>query len=179
MRDSCTVWFSLSAAAVLVPPAASASPLAEAQDKARTLRSHLHGATPNLEAAEAALYEPEDVSRSINGRSSPPAPERTSARAILADQVAARYRVGGLDLADALLDRDPALIPGRTELATVLVSRHAQLIAEAQVADDASTAAVGRAAANQRRPRRCAPRPNGRYAARRTVSGKPKQRKPL
>jgi len=61
------------------------------------------------------------------------------------------YRSGGLAMADALLDRDPALIPGRMELATVLVSRHAQLIADAQVADDAYTAAVGRAAANQRK----------------------------
>jgi len=55
------VVLSLSAVALLVSPTASASPLAEAQDRARTLRSQLQAATSSLEAAEAALYETEDV----------------------------------------------------------------------------------------------------------------------
>jgi len=145
------VALSLSAAALLVSPMASASPLAEAQDKARTLRSQLQAATSELEAAEAALYETEDVLAFDRRQVQSARSQRTSARAILAGQVAAMYRSGGLAMADALLDRDPALIPGRIELATVLMSRHAQLIADAQVADDAYTAAVGRAAANQRK----------------------------
>jgi peptidoglycan LD-endopeptidase LytH len=54
------------------------------------------------------------------------------------------YRSGGLAIADALLDRDPALVPGRVEMATVLVTRHAQLIEDAQVAGDAYRSVLGR-----------------------------------
>jgi hypothetical protein len=54
------------------------------------------------------------------------------------------YRSGGLAIADALLDQDPALVPGRLELATVLATRHAQLIEDAQVAGDAHRSALGR-----------------------------------
>jgi peptidoglycan LD-endopeptidase LytH len=142
---------SLSAAALLVSPTAAASPLTQAQDKARRLRSQLQAATASLEAAEAALYETEDVLAFDRRQVQSARSQRGAARAILAGQVAAMYRTGGLAMADALLDRDPALIPGRMELATVLMSRHAQLITDAQVADDAYTAAVGRAAANQRK----------------------------
>ena len=145
------VVLSLSAVALLVSPTAAARPLAEAQDKARALRSQLQAATSDLEAAEAALYETQDVLAFDQRQVQAARSQRTASRAILAGQVAAMYRSGGLAMADALLDRDPALIPGRMELATVLMSRHAQLIADAQVADDAYTAAVGRAAANQRK----------------------------
>ena len=145
------VVLSLSAVAVLVSPAAAASPLTQAQDTARRVRSQLQAATANLEAAEAALYETEDVLAFDRRQIQSARSQRSAARAILAGQVAAMYRTGGLAMADALLDRDPALIPGRMELATVLVSRHAELIADAQVADDTYTAAVARAAANQRK----------------------------
>ena len=145
------VVLSLGAVALLISPTAAASPLAQAQDKARSLRSQLQAATANLEAAEAALYETEDVLAFDRRQIQSARSQRSAARAILAGQVAAMYRTGGLAMADALLDRDPALIPGRMELATVLVSRHAELIADAQVADDTYTAAVARAAANQRK----------------------------
>jgi peptidoglycan LD-endopeptidase LytH len=150
-RSLLAVLLSLSAFAVLVSPAAAASPLTQAQDKARRLRSQLQAATANLEAAEAALYETEDVVAFDRRQVQSARSQRAAARAVLAGQAAAMYRTGGLAMADALLDRDPALIPGRMELATVLMSRHAQLIADAQVADDAYTAAVARAAANQRK----------------------------
>jgi peptidoglycan LD-endopeptidase LytH len=145
------VVLSLSALALLVSPTAAASPLAEAQDKARSLRSQLQAATSRLEAAEAALYEAEDVLAFDRRQVQSARSQRAAARAILAGQVAAMYRSGGLAMADALLDRDPALIPGRMELATVLMSRQVQLIADAQVADDAYTATVARAAASQRK----------------------------
>jgi murein DD-endopeptidase MepM/ murein hydrolase activator NlpD len=54
------------------------------------------------------------------------------------------YRSGGLAIADALLDRDPSLVPGRVELATVLVSRNAELIEDAQVTGDAYRSVLGR-----------------------------------
>jgi murein DD-endopeptidase MepM/ murein hydrolase activator NlpD len=54
------------------------------------------------------------------------------------------YRSGGLAIATALLDQDPALVPGRLEMATVLATRHAQLIEDAQVAGDAYRSALGR-----------------------------------
>jgi murein DD-endopeptidase MepM/ murein hydrolase activator NlpD len=66
------------------------------------------------------------------------------AKAALAGQAAAMYRSGGLAIADALLDRDPALVPGRVEMATVLVTRHAQLIEDAQVAGDAYRSVLDR-----------------------------------
>jgi peptidoglycan LD-endopeptidase LytH len=150
-RPLLAVLLSLSALAVLVSPAAAASPLTQAQDNARRLRSQLQAATENLEAAEAALYQTEDLLAFDRRQVQSARSQRAAARTILAGQVAALYRTGGLAMADALLDRDPALIPGRMELATVLMSRHAQLIADAQVADDAYTAAVARAAANQRK----------------------------
>jgi peptidoglycan LD-endopeptidase LytH len=145
------VVLSLSALALLASPTAAASPLAEAQDKARSLRSQLQAATSRLEAAKAALYETEDVLAFDRRQVRSARAQRSAVRAILAGQVAAMYRSGGLAMADALLDRDPALIPGRMELATVLMSRQAQLIADAQVADDAYTAAAGRVAASQRK----------------------------
>ena len=61
------------------------------------------------------------------------------------------YRSGGLSMADAILQRDPELIPGRVELATVLASRQAQAIEDVQVAGDAYTAALVRVAAGQRK----------------------------
>jgi murein DD-endopeptidase MepM/ murein hydrolase activator NlpD len=54
------------------------------------------------------------------------------------------YRSGGLAFADALLDQDPAQVPGRVEMATVLVSRNAQLIEDAQVTGDAYRSVLGR-----------------------------------
>jgi peptidoglycan LD-endopeptidase LytH len=63
------------------------------------------------------------------------------------------YRSGGLAIADALLDRDPALVPGRVEMATVLVSRHAQLIEDAQVAGDAYRSVLGRVTRGHERAR--------------------------
>jgi murein DD-endopeptidase MepM/ murein hydrolase activator NlpD len=54
------------------------------------------------------------------------------------------YRSGGLAIADALLDQDPAQVPGRVEMATVLVSRNAQLIEDAQVTGDAYRSVLGR-----------------------------------
>jgi len=145
------VVLSLSAVALLVSPTASASPLAEAQDRARTLRSQLQAATSSLEAAEAALYETEDVLAFDRRQVQSARSQRTSARAILAGQVAAMYRSGGLAMADALLDRDPALIPGRMELGHRAGVPARPAHRRGPGADDASTAAVGRAAANQRK----------------------------
>jgi murein DD-endopeptidase MepM/ murein hydrolase activator NlpD len=54
------------------------------------------------------------------------------------------YRSGGLAIAGALLDQDPAQVPGRVEMATVLVSRNAQLIEDAQVTGDAYRSVLGR-----------------------------------
>ncbi|HEV3494875.1 MAG TPA: M23 family metallopeptidase, partial [Actinomycetes bacterium] len=70
--------------------------------------------------------------------------QQRGAWAALAGQAAAMYRSGGLAIADALLDQDPAAVPGRVEMATVLVSRNAQLIEDAQVSGDAYRSVLGR-----------------------------------
>ena len=64
----------------------------------------------------------------------------------MAGQVAAMYRSGGLLVASALLERDPEGVPDRIELATVLVSRQAQAIEDAQVAETAYRASLARVA---------------------------------
>jgi peptidoglycan LD-endopeptidase LytH len=79
------------------------------------------------------------------------------------------YRSGGLAIADALLDRDPALVPGRVEMATVLASRHSQLIQDAQVAGDAYQSVLGRVAESYERAK--AIRDQAQRAVRRLESG--------
>jgi murein DD-endopeptidase MepM/ murein hydrolase activator NlpD len=125
-------------------PAVAASPLDEARRRQRTLQAELQAATAELQAAEAALARAEDQLDYDKAQLEAADRQAAGARAALAGQAAAMYRSGGLALADALLDRDPALVPGRVEMATVLVSRHAQVIEDAQVAGDAYRSVLGR-----------------------------------
>jgi murein DD-endopeptidase MepM/ murein hydrolase activator NlpD len=125
-------------------PAVAASPLEDARRRQRAIQDELQAATAELQAAEAALAGAEDQLAYDKGQLDAAGRRQRGARAALAAQAAAMYRSGGLAIADALLDRDPALVPGRVELATVLVSRHAQLIEDAQVAGDAYRSVLGR-----------------------------------
>jgi murein DD-endopeptidase MepM/ murein hydrolase activator NlpD len=125
-------------------PAAQAAPLDDARRRERALEAELRAATTELQAAEAALARAEDQLAYDQGQLEAADRQQQGARAALAGQAAAMYRSGGLAIADALLDRDPALVPGRVEMATVLVSRHAQLIEDAQVAGDAYRSVLGR-----------------------------------
>ena len=125
-------------------PAAQAAPLDDARRRERALEAELRAATTELQAAEAALARAEDQLAYDQGQLEAADRQQRGARAALAGQAAAMYRSGGLAIADALLDRDPALVPGRVEMATVLVSRHAQLIEDAQVAGDAYRSVLGR-----------------------------------
>jgi peptidoglycan LD-endopeptidase LytH len=125
-------------------PAARAAPLEEARRRERALEAELRAATTELQAAEAALAKAEDQLAYDQGQLEAADRQQRGARAALAGQAAAMYRSGGLAIADALLDRDPSLVPGRVEMATMLVSRHAQLIEDAQVAGDAYRSVLGR-----------------------------------
>jgi septal ring factor EnvC (AmiA/AmiB activator) len=142
---------SVVASTLFAVPTASASPLTDARDKARALRSQLQAATAELEAVEATLYAAEEQ-LAFDRRQVQAAHRRlTQAQAVLAGQVAAMYRSGGLAMADAILQRDPQLVPGRVELATLVVARQGETIADAKVAGDAYTAAASRVAAGQRK----------------------------
>ena len=125
-------------------PAAQAAPLDDARRRARALEAELREATTELQAAEAALAKAEDQLAYDQGQLEAADRQQRGARAALAGQAAAMYRSGGLAIAGALLGRDPALVPSRVEMATVLVSRHAQLIEDAQVAGDAYRSVLGR-----------------------------------
>jgi len=125
-------------------PALQAAPLEDARRRQRALKADLEAATAGLQAAEAALAKAEDQLAYDKGRLAAADRQAVGARAALAGQAAAMYRSGGLAIADALLDQDPALVPGRVEMATVLVTRNAQLIEDAQVAGDAYRSALGR-----------------------------------
>jgi murein DD-endopeptidase MepM/ murein hydrolase activator NlpD len=125
-------------------PAIQAAPLDDARRRQRALRAELQQATAELQAAEAALARATDQLAYDQGQLTTAGRQQRAARAALAGQAAAMYRSGGLAIADALLDRDPALVPGRVELATVLVSRNAQLIEDAQVTGDAYRSVLGR-----------------------------------
>jgi murein DD-endopeptidase MepM/ murein hydrolase activator NlpD len=125
-------------------PALGAAPLEDARRRERDLRAELQAATAELQAAEAALARAEDQLAYDKGQLQAADRQQRGAREALAGQAAAMYRSGGLAIADALLDRDPALVPGRVEMATVLVTRHAQLIEDAQVSGDAYRSVLGR-----------------------------------
>ena len=125
-------------------PALGAAPLDDARRRERALKAELQAATAELQAAEAALARAEDQLAYDRAQLQAADRQRREARAALAGQAAAMYRSGGLAIADALLDRDPAAVPGRVEMATVLVTRHAQLIEDAQVSGDAYRSVLGR-----------------------------------
>jgi peptidoglycan LD-endopeptidase LytH len=150
-------------------PAVQAAPLDDARRRARTLEAELRAATTELQAAEAELARATDQLAYDKGQLEAADRRRQGARAALGGQAAAMYRSGGLAIADALLDRDPALVPGRIELATVLLSRHAQLIEDAQVAGDAYRSVLGRVTRGHERAR--ALRDQARAAVRRLESG--------
>jgi murein DD-endopeptidase MepM/ murein hydrolase activator NlpD len=142
---------SVVASALLAVPTAWASPLTDARDKARALRSQLQAATAELETAEASLYEAEEQLAFDRRQLQVAHRQRSEAQAVLAGQVAAMYRSGGLAMADAILERDPELVPGRVELATLVVARQGETVADAKVAGDAYAAAASRVAAGQRK----------------------------
>jgi murein DD-endopeptidase MepM/ murein hydrolase activator NlpD len=150
-------------------PAAQAAPLDDARRRERALEAELRAATTELQAAAAALARAEDQLAYDTGQLRAADRQQQGARAALAGQAAAMYRSGGLAIADALLDRDPSLVPGRVEMATVLVSRHAQLIEDAQVAGDAYRSVLGRVTRGHERAR--ALRDQARTAVRRLESG--------
>jgi peptidoglycan LD-endopeptidase LytH len=125
-------------------PALQAAPLDDARRRERALKGELQQATAELQAAEAALARAEDQLAYDKGQLQSADRQQRGARTALAGQAAAMYRSGGLAIADALLDQDPAQVPGRVEMATVLVSRNAQLIEDAQVTGDAYRSVLGR-----------------------------------
>jgi peptidoglycan LD-endopeptidase LytH len=134
-------------------PALGAAPLDDARRRERALKAELQAATAELQAAEAALARAEDQLTYDRAQLEAADRQQRGARAALAGQAAAMYRSGGLAIADALLDRDPALVPGRVEMATVLVTRHAQLIEDAQVSGDAYRSVLGRVTKGHERAR--------------------------
>jgi peptidoglycan LD-endopeptidase LytH len=134
-------------------PALQAAPLEDARRRQRALRADLQAATAELQAAEAALAKATDQLAYDKGQLEAADRQASGARAALAGQAAAMYRSGGLAIADALLDQDPALVPGRVEMATVLVTRNAQLIEDAQVAGEAYRSVLGRVTRGYERAR--------------------------
>jgi peptidoglycan LD-endopeptidase LytH len=150
-------------------PAAQAAPLDDARRRARALEGELRQATTELQAAEAALAKAEDQLAYDQGQLAAADRQQRGAKAALAGQAAAMYRSGGLAIAGALLDRDPALVPGRVEMATVLVSRNAQLIEDAEVAGAAYRSVLGRVTSGHERAK--ALRDQARAAVRRLESG--------
>ncbi|HEV8424900.1 MAG TPA: hypothetical protein VGS14_06890, partial [Actinomycetes bacterium] len=125
-------------------PAAHAGPLADARARERALRAELQQATAELQDTEARLAEAEDRLGFDRGQLRVARRQLATTRAAVAGQVAAMYRSGGLLVASALLERDPEGVPDRIELATVLVSRQAQTIEDAQVAESSYQATLGR-----------------------------------
>ena len=134
-------------------PALQAAPLEDARRRQRALKADLGAATTELQAAEAALAKATDQLAYDKGQLKAADRRASGARAALAGQAAAMYRSGGLAIANALLDQDPALVPGRVEMATVLVTRNAQLIEDARVAGDAYRSVLGRVTRGYERAR--------------------------
>jgi peptidoglycan LD-endopeptidase LytH len=136
-----TVLLALALAAV---PAAHAGPLADARARERELRAELQKATAEFQDTQARLAEATDRLAFERGRLRVARRQLATTRTAVAGQAAAMYRSGGLLVASALLERDPEGVPDRIELATVLVSRQAQTIEDAQVAASSYQATLGR-----------------------------------
>jgi len=134
----------LLALAAVAVPTAHAGPLADARARERALRAELQQATAELQDTEARLAEAEDRLTFDRGQLRVAQRQLATTRTAVAGQVAAMYRSGGLLVASALLERDPEGVPDRIELATVLVSRQAQTIEDAQVAESSYQATLGR-----------------------------------
>jgi murein DD-endopeptidase MepM/ murein hydrolase activator NlpD len=109
--------------------------LTDAHAREQALRAELQQATRELQDTEAGLAEAEDRLAFDRQRVQVARRQLATTRTAVAGQVAAMYRSGGLLVASALLERDPEGVPDRIELATVLVSRQAQTIEDAQVAE--------------------------------------------
>jgi murein DD-endopeptidase MepM/ murein hydrolase activator NlpD len=135
-----TVLLALAVAAV---PAAHAGPLADARARERELRAELQKATAEFQDTQARLAEATDRLAFDRGQLRLARRQLATTRSAVAGQVAAMYRSGGLLVASALLERDPEGVPDRIELATVLVSRQAQTIEDAQVAESSYQATLG------------------------------------
>jgi peptidoglycan LD-endopeptidase LytH len=133
-------------ALVALAAPAQASPLADARARERALGAELQQATAELQDTEAGLALAEDRLAFDRGQVQAARRQLATTRTAVAGQVAAMYRSGGLLVASALLERDPEGVPDRIELATVLVSRQAQTIADAQVAESSYRATLGRVA---------------------------------
>jgi murein DD-endopeptidase MepM/ murein hydrolase activator NlpD len=136
-----------------VVPVARAAPLENARRRERELKVELREATAELQAAEAVLAQATDQLAFDRRQLDAARRQDAAARAAIASQAAAMYRSGGMAIADALLDQDPALVPGRVELATMVASRHAEMIADAQVTGDAYQAVLGRVTRGHERAR--------------------------
>jgi peptidoglycan LD-endopeptidase LytH len=133
-------------ALVALAAPAQAGPLADARARERALRAELQQATAELQDTEARLALAEDRLAFDRDRVEAARRQLATTRTAVAGQVAAMYRSGGLLVASALLERDPEGVPDRIELATVLVSRQTQTIADAQVAESSYRATLGRVA---------------------------------
>jgi peptidoglycan LD-endopeptidase LytH len=145
-----TVLLALAVAAV---PAAHAGPLADARARERELRAELQKATAEFQDTQARLAEATDRLAFDRGQLRLARRQLATTRSAVAGQVAAMYRSGGLLVASALLERDPEGVPDRIELATVLVSRQAQTIEDAQVAESSYQATLGRVTEGYERAR--------------------------
>jgi murein DD-endopeptidase MepM/ murein hydrolase activator NlpD len=145
-----TVLLALAVAAV---PAAHAGPLADARARERELRADLQKATAEFQDTQARLAEATDRLAFDRGRLRVARRQLDTTRTAVAGQAAAMYRSGGLLVASALLERDPEGVPDRIELATVLVSRQAQTIEDAQVAARSYEETLGRVTEGYERAR--------------------------
>jgi peptidoglycan LD-endopeptidase LytH len=148
------VVFVLAFACGLAATSAAASPLGDARERERALRSELQALSSELEARQVAAVRAE-AQLVFDRRQLAAARARLgAARTALAGQVAAMYRTGGLTIADAFLRHDAALIPDRVEMATVLVARQSEVIVAAEVARDAHEAALRRVRDGEQQARR-------------------------
>jgi len=138
----------------LAASSAAASPLGDARQRERALRSELQAVTSELEARQVAAVRAEEQLAFDRRQLAAARGRLGAARVALAGQVAAMYRTGGLTIADAFLRHDAALIPDRVEMATLLVSRQSEVIATAEVARDAHEAALRRVRDGEQQARR-------------------------
>jgi peptidoglycan LD-endopeptidase LytH len=125
----------LTVCSVLLPVLpAGADPLDKAKSTLRSLQRELDAATLELVRLENDQFLADRDLAAMRPQLAKTRAELAAARRALGDRAASMYQLGGASLLSSLLGNDMADMADRTEFVSVLTTRQADLVAEAETA---------------------------------------------
>jgi murein DD-endopeptidase MepM/ murein hydrolase activator NlpD len=130
---------------------AAADPANEARRREGSLRAALKVAAQELENAEQALYQNEAQLAFSRQRLAAASQQLAGARTAIGDEVRAMYQSGRVSMTDALFRSSLEQMGQRLEFFTVLVTRQADVVAQAEATRQAYTLAARQVAADRER----------------------------